>query len=66
MLKIESLLFEKKYICSQMAPTETPVFKKYFFGFRMLLKQGTGSGERGAGNGERGTGSGERALGTGK
>ena len=30
---------------------------------RMLLKLGTGNGERGTGNGERGTGNGERGKG---
>ena len=30
--------------------------------YRMLLKGGTGSGERGAGSGERGAGSGERGT----
>ena len=33
---------------------------------RMLLKLGTGNGERGTGNGERGTGNGERGTGNGE
>ena len=32
----------------------------------MLLKLGTGNGERGTGNGERGTGNGERGTGNGE
>ena len=32
----------------------------------MLLKLGTGNGERGTGNGERGTGNGERGKGKGE
>ena len=32
----------------------------------MLLKAGTGNGERGMGNGERGTGNGERGTGNGE
>ena len=32
----------------------------------MLLRPGTGNGERGTGNGERGTGNGERGTGNGE